>query len=573
MQPLEFAVKTPTAKEPLELNGATVNQTRGDCEFGRFMDQALPPPTQDETKTPPEKNKPASTAKPHASKLAVATKATGDILPDSKLSEVTSPKSQPSKIIGEVKTPTKAAGEKSVTDLISPLPPEIADEITPSPIFLTLPIGTQFNGGNAELMPTETVTLGNVEAANAATRSQTTDQNAGASPAIQVPTQPVVATPPTLPENIPSVITSTAADLLASNSGLKTSDSNPLAAQLTAKISPAAIPTTPTVITPRGNKTERPTREAGTSALPGLETISPTDWKLPVPVPQPTAAPAPTNDFAENSPDTATLDGDATPEKVLAAPATFYEAMRASNSPSPVAAGMGGTGVATDAVAMKNSENVNKAAGLDAKVLPGGKVGRAAADSTPQLATVPVRAQENPSSDLNLSVAMGSAVGAAITESASVIALPSLTDAHLRSVERTQEMVVMHALRLAKSDTESLSVVIRPGGGAELSLELRQRNGAVEAIATLQHGDFQMLNQHWPELQEKLDQRGIKLAALGGEANGFSFSGNENSSRQNSAREEQTQRAAAFAEFTVAMNRGGATARYSPPVNGNEWWA
>lgn len=83
-----------------------------------------------------------------------------------------------------------------------------------------------------------------------------------------------------------------------------------------------------------------------------------------------------------------------------------------------------------------------------------------------------------------------------------------------------------------------------------------------------------MLNQHWPELQAKLEQRGVKLAALGGEANGFSFTGNGNfSQQQSSSREEQAQRAAAFAEFTVAMNRGGATARHSPPVNGNEWWA
>ena len=60
----------------------------------------------------------------------------------------------------------------------------------------------------------------------------------------------------------------------------------------------------------------------------------------------------------------------------------------------------------------------------------------------------------------------------------------------------------------AKSDAESLSVVIRPGAGTELSLELRQRNGAVEAHAILQRGDFQMLNQHWPELQAQLECTG-----------------------------------------------------------------
>ena len=132
----------------------------------------------------------------------------------------------------------------------------------------------------------------------------------------------------------------------------------------------------------------------------------------------------------------------------------------------------------------------------------------------------------------------------------------------------------MHSVRLAKSDAESMSVVIRPGAGTELSLELRQRDGAVEAHAVLARGDFQMLNQYWPELQAKLEQRGIKLAPLGGEEN-FTSADNGNFSRQQSPeREESAQQAAAFAEFTVAMNRGGgATARLATTISGNEWWA
>jgi len=57
-------------------------------------------------------------------------------------------------------------------------------------------------------------------------------------------------------------------------------------------------------------------------------------------------------------------------------------------------------------------------------------------------------------------------------------------------------------------------VVIKPGGGTQLSLELQQRGGSIEAQAVLQRGDFAQLNQHWSDLQQRLEQRGVKLAPL-----------------------------------------------------------
>jgi hypothetical protein len=133
-------------------------------------------------------------------------------------------------------------------------------------------------------------------------------------------------------------------------------------------------------------------------------------------------------------------------------------------------------------------------------------------------------------------------------------------------------MVASHALRLVDSSASSLQVVIKPGAGTELSLELRQRNGTVEAEATLQRGDFQLMNQHWPELQQKLEQRGIKLAPLGGEEN-FLAGDNANFQQQQSSREDEAQRASAFAEFTLAVNPGGATARLATDYDGWESWA
>jgi hypothetical protein len=115
-------------------------------------------------------------------------------------------------------------------------------------------------------------------------------------------------------------------------------------------------------------------------------------------------------------------------------------------------------------------------------------------------------------------------------------------------------------------------VVIKPSVGTELSLELRHRNGGVEAQATLTRGDHQFLNQHWPELQQRLEQRGIKLAPLDGAAN-FLANDNGNFSQHQTSREEAAQQAAAFAEFASIGSAGGATARLAPVHDGWESWA
>jgi hypothetical protein len=98
-------------------------------------------------------------------------------------------------------------------------------------------------------------------------------------------------------------------------------------------------------------------------------------------------------------------------------------------------------------------------------------------------------------------------------------------------LERVQDMIVLHADRLSESGNASLQVVIKPGAGTQLSLELRQRGDGVEAQAVLQRGDFNHLNQQWPALQQQLEQRGIRLAPL--IADGNFASGGENNFQHN----------------------------------------
>jgi len=90
----------------------------------------------------------------------------------------------------------------------------------------------------------------------------------------------------------------------------------------------------------------------------------------------------------------------------------------------------------------------------------------------------------------------------------------SPTDLQLQALERTHELVASHAMRLENVDRDTLTVVLKPGAGTQISLELRQNSDGIQAQAALQQGDYQHLNQNWSDLQQRLDQRGIRLGPL-----------------------------------------------------------
>lgn len=241
--------------------------------------------------------------------------------------------------------------------------------------------------------------------------------------------------------------------------------------------------------------------------------------------------------------------------------------------PMPAAALNTGTGVASTLSAMKKSDKVEFFAGQAGQNLPVAGPTRAATGALASvLPELPPRRSEIFSADYspftNTSPDNNFAAGSSTT-SVSAATLPSLSEARLQTVERTHDLVSAHALRLVESKSDSMSLVLKPGGGTELSLELRQRNGVVEAQAYLAAGDHQLLNQHWADLQSRLELRGVKLGPLGGED---SFTSGGNFSQQRSpSRDEETERAAAFAEFAAVS--GGATARSAMGGWGWESWA
>lgn len=212
---------------------------------------------------------------------------------------------------------------------------------------------------------------------------------------------------------------------------------------------------------------------------------------------------------------------------------------------------------------MKKAEKAQKTAELPQQKLPGestvtaGSGSASAANTSADLEKLALSAIDRPQSEPSIS---GPLAGA--------------DDARLVTVERTHDLVATHALRLKQSGDDSLRVVIDPGGGTRLSLELRFTNGTIEAQALLHRGDFQFLSSHWSELQQRLEPRGVHLGALA--CSDASTEGQEpfHQSRHQAAQEQPSR--SAFAEFALdgPMADMPAARRTRPKTDaGWETWA
>jgi hypothetical protein len=166
--------------------------------------------------------------------------------------------------------------------------------------------------------------------------------------------------------------------------------------------------------------------------------------------------------------------------------------------------------------------------------------------------------------------------GPVTTATATAVTATPVVDLGSRAMERTHDMVALHALRLVDSNQDSMRVVIKPGAGMQMSLEMRQHGDTIDARMTLQRGDFSPLSRHWPELQQRLEQRGIRLATptggdtadTGGGAGGFHQSAREYTPSDPEA-------ASAFAAFALAgpVSTPPAPALAAFPAHGWETWA
>jgi len=193
-----------------------------------------------------------------------------------------------------------------------------------------------------------------------------------------------------------------------------------------------------------------------------------------------------------------------------------------------------GTSVAKQAVPMNKVEQTNKVAGPVEKVLPIAAIpvargntlpGRASSASAPAPAGLPETNVTTGSTLLENTANPSVSVAEGVTVS-------SFSDVRSQTLDRTHDLMALHATRLVGMNSDSLQVVIKPDAGTQLSLELRQRGNGIEAQAVLQKGDLENLKQHWPELQQRMAERGIKLAPLTGDGNTASWTGSQKFNQQ-----------------------------------------
>ena len=234
-----------------------------------------------------------------------------------------------------------------------------------------------------------------------------------------------------------------------------------------------------------------------------------------------------------------------------------------------------GTGVANVDQPMKNPQETNKVAGPGVQDLPVGEKGNGTENNLPPETLAGARVAGNHGMDLNFDSVNNGDRGL-MAGKASVLDtldLPALADARMRAVDRTHDMMVLHSMRLVESKSDVLSVVIKPAVGMELSLELHQHADGVEAQATLLRGDHQFLSEHWEDLQQRLELRGIKLAGLNYEGSSAAGDNGHFQQQQAAQEEEAAQQASAYAEFAATGPGGGATARLAALHDGWESWA
>ncbi len=234
-----------------------------------------------------------------------------------------------------------------------------------------------------------------------------------------------------------------------------------------------------------------------------------------------------------------------------------------------------GTSGAKQPVKMKHAERAAQDAGTPEQPLPGVTVVAAQAAAQPRPAGRTAARLE--SSDAPALANVSSAdrsPSTSETSSNSLISASSQTELRIRALDRTHDILALQGLRLKETNAGSLHVVIKPGAGLELSLQLKQNGSGIEAMAILQQGDFQQLNQHWPDLQQRLEERGIKLAPLGQDG-AATNGGNQNFQRPPQPSAEQNPLSAgAFAEFASAGAAAGRTLS-APAVASRGWegWA
>lgn len=195
-----------------------------------------------------------------------------------------------------------------------------------------------------------------------------------------------------------------------------------------------------------------------------------------------------------------------------------------ASQPVPSAQLARGTAVAQQETPMNMAAKQNKFAGAVDQKLPGSfsALGKPVSPAPSGGGTAPLAGQPQDSAAPAMSATAVSSNASATAGSSNVSDASSILSSPLQTVQRTQDLMAMHIVQMHEAGTDSLRVVIKPDTGLQLSLQLQQHADGIDVQARVDHGDYHLLNQHWAELQQQFELRGIRVAPL---SNSGFFSG------------------------------------------------
>ena len=205
-----------------------------------------------------------------------------------------------------------------------------------------------------------------------------------------------------------------------------------------------------------------------------------------------------------------------------------------------------GTGTASQARQMQSEEQQNQFADRQKQNLPEKPeiihaTAQAAGSALTEDRTLDVRQNALfgiQNSDLSLRELGGDKSGTAMTH-----------DIH-PSVGRLVSDISHESMILRQFKPDKLDVVIRPDADTQISLQLRLNGNDVQGIARCERGDFNLLNSHWNELQQTMDQQGVRLAPLRESGSTMSFT--NGNSFGNSSQTAHDQRGRRLEEIVVS---------------------
>jgi hypothetical protein len=84
----------------------------------------------------------------------------------------------------------------------------------------------------------------------------------------------------------------------------------------------------------------------------------------------------------------------------------------------------------------------------------------------------------------------------------------------LQSIEVLRNEILTRVVEFGDENPTSMTVVLRPDQGTELTVHLKSNDGRIEVQVRLEKGDDRAYRSSWDSLQQSLSQRGVSLAGL-----------------------------------------------------------